>query len=721
MYVLMQLADVPEALKYKKINSAYFHVYIQNYVGPSSSLYGEYTVNDISSQFDVDTATYNSVGMWRVEDQTVYKSTIPGYSQFTWKNYKNSLRNFYGIAVYPGATLKIQTPYGSNRPYFLVDYDDYDLGVTAIYLSPSSYVPQSVAQSFTWTLAAEDNFTISPLEATSVMMQWREGSSGSIHNIQSSSKTSVSVPAGTFPSSDIQWRVAVTANSGVTKYSNWVSIQVLFPRIESPTPSSGYVPKNKASEFSWSLVQPTSNTAKQKATQISAVFKWRAYDGAQIHEIPVSGSTTKVTVPANTFTTASFQWMVTATANGGATASSDWMTCSTLEVTSTARAVSPKNTVIQSGVDIVFTWEHIITTGTAPTGFDIQYSTDKSDWKDLLSGKTSETTATLQNNALPGGTVYWRVRTYNTDNAPGAWSDPAEIIVIAPPAAPTIQLEKISPRPIIRWSSLDQVAYEVEIVGVETYSQYGNANRYQSRAVLPDGLYTVRVRIQNKYAFWSAWGEASLTVFNSPSGSISLMATASETGEVQLSWSATGAFISFQILRNGSVIGDTTGRSYLDRLAIGACSYQIRGIVDSSGNYSLSGVQALTVTVPTVEIAPVSGGDWLALPYTTTDIREVSVSTSKSVTYQQFLGSPLPVGVVGEALSKSVQLSCAFPYRLQADAAKLEALIGQLVCVKDPRGRRYLGILGSMSHVSSRFYLSYNLTITPVACEEVDL
>ena len=81
----------------------------------------------------------------------------------------------------------------------------------------------------------------------------------------------------------------------------------------------------------------------------------------------------------------------------------------------------------------------------------------------------------------------------------------------------------------------------------------------------------------------------------------------------------------------------------------------------------------------------------------------------------------LPVGAVGEALSKSVQLSCAFPYRLQADAAKLEALIGQLVCVKDPRGRRYLGILGSMSHVSSRFYLSYNLTITPVACEEVDL
>ena len=714
----IKLGAIPDNLKYKNITDARFCLYIQSF--GSAALSKVYYVYRFTEPFDVNTVTHNTAkitatGLKEVVLETEPPGYVKGISGLSWnKEYLN------GIQIFCTEDLTYQTPYGANKPYILYTHDTENAGIEPSGLSPNQYGTQSLDQQFSWTPANNAN-TLSPLSAVSTVLQWRKNESSQIQTISANNGTSVSIPAGELNFEKIQWRVGITSNSGATKYSDWIAITMLPPRIDSPTPSSGYVPKSAPSEFNWSLVQPTGETTKVQTTQISAVFKWRESQESPINEIRVSGSESKIIVPAGTFTSDSIQWMVTATANGGATASSDWMTCTTIEPTSTAKAVSPIKTVIQSGTDLQFFWEHIITTGTAPTGFDIQYSTDKSDWKDLLSGKTSETTATLQNNALPGGTVYWRVRTYNTDNVPGAWSDPAEIIVIAPPAAPSIQLEKISPRPILRWSSLDQVAYEVEIVGVETYSQYGNANRYQSHAVLPDGLYTVRVRIQNRYAFWSAWGEASLTVFNSPGSAITLSATASKTGEVQLSWSTTGAFASYQILRNGAVIGETTERSYLDRLAIGACSYQIRGIVDSAGNYSLSGVQALTVTVPTVQIAPVSGGDWLALPYTTTDIREVSVSTSKSVTYQQFLGSPLPVGVVGEALSKSVQLSCAFPYRLQADAAKLEALIGQLVCVKDPRGRRYLGILGSMSHVSSRFYLSYSLTITPVACEEVEL
>lgn len=383
--------------------------------------------------------------------------------------------------------------------------------------------------------------------------------------------------------------------------------------------------------------------------------------------------------------------------------------------------ISPKNATVDGKSVIKFEWLHINQSGTDQTKAEIQTGTSIDNFNTTITIYGSEKFYNAPANSFSAGDLYWRVRTYNADGVAGDWSETAHIIVISAPEIPLLILERISPRPIVRWESDGQISFEVEIVGVESAQQYGSESRYEGKTILEEGIYTIRVRVQNKYSLWSPWAEASLTVFNAPGGTISLSATASKTGEVQLSWSTTGAFISFQILRNGAVIGETTERSYLDRLAIGACSYQIRGILDSAGNYSLSGVQALTVTVPTVQIAPVSGGDWLALPYTTTDIREVSVSTSKSVTYQQFLGAPLPVGVVGEALSKSVQLSCAFPYRLQADAATLEALIGQLVCVKDPRGRRYLGILGSMSHVSSRFYLSYSLTITPVTCEEVEL
>ena len=97
----------------------------------------------------------------------------------------------------------------------------------------------------------------------------------------------------------------------------------------------------------------------------------------------------------------------------------------------------------------------------------------------------------------------------------------------------------------------------------------------------------------------------------------------------------------------------------------------------------------------------------------------MATSVSRAVTYQQFLGAQLPTATVSDALTISHQLSTALPWSRKADADRLEAMIGQLVCVKDPRGERFVGVLGSYSKTSSRFYLAYSLTITPVDWEEV--
>ena len=493
--------------------------------------------------------------------------------------------------------------------------------------------------------------------------------------------------------------------------------------------------------FSWQLASLPfpNNPSDEDKTNIVAkyIFLWHASDDSIVNEIELDNKPYYKSVPNQFSNNNILYWSIKGqmengliihprkpiSAVGDNPTKNEWYTLNLTDndTEPSAAIIYPNNTVIDGTKEIIFSWLHTNISGTPQTRADIQTGSTPDQLTGFATIQGAANTYSAPANSFTAGDLYWRVRTYNADGVAGEWSETAHIIVISASPAPLLILERISPRPIIRWETVGQVACEVEIVRIETSQQYGSVNRYEAKTILEAGIYTIRVRIQNQYSLWSPWAEASLTVFNSPGGTISLAATASKTGEVQLSWSTTGAFASCQILRNGAVIGETTERSYLDRLAIGACSYQIRGIVDSAGDYSLSGVQALTVTVPTVAIAPVSGGDWLALPYTTTDIREVSVSLSKSVTYQQFLGSPLPVGVIGETLSKSVQLSCAFPYRLQADAAKLEALIGQLVCVKDPRGRRYLGILGSMSHVSSRFYLSYSLTITPVACEEVEL
>ena len=711
--VALKFPSISGDLRFKRINSVNLLFYVNSY---SSSIYSTTLYAwGIKNDFDTNSVTYSQLEQNGFYDVDVYRASSPGWVQFI-EDFKYDLKSKSGILLDAPSLCTYYTPYGAYKPYLLIDHDDEVAGIEPYNFSPTSYATQSIAQTFSWIFGTS-GLTIETLSPTSTKFQWRLNESSQIHDIDANNSLSVSVPAGTFPSGTIQVRVTVTANSGVTKSTQWYTIQVLPPRIDSPTPSSGYVPKYKDTEFNWSLVQPTSQTAKVQATQLSAVFKWRENAGSVIHEIPVSGSQTRVTVPAGTFTSDSIQWMVTATASGNVTASSEWMTCTTLEATSTAKALSPKSTVIQSGADITFAWEHIISTGSAPTGFDIQYSTDKILWLDLLSGKTSETTAVLANNTLPGGTVYWHVRTYNTDGLAGAWSDPAEIIVIAPPAAPVITLEQISPRPVIRWTSTDQAAYELEIVDVGSVARYGSDNRYQTKSILPDGLHTVRIRIQNRYSQWSAWAEASFTIFNTPGGSISLSALAASNGDVSLSWSQ-GAFTGYEVLRDGVVIARTDQVAYTDRWAVGQVQYQVRGIVDAAGNYSLSNAVALAVSVRTVQIAPVSGGDWLALPYTTTDIREVATSVSRAVTYQQFLGAQLPTAIVSEALTITHQISTALPWSRKADADRLEAMIGQLVCVKDPRGERFVGVLGSYSKTSSRFYLAYSLTITPVDWEE---
>ena len=91
------------------------------------------------------------------------------------------------------------------------------------------------------------------------------------------------------------------------------------------------------------------------------------------------------------------------------------------------------------------------------------------------------------------------------------------------------------PRPEIRWQSDEQQAYQVEIDGVYTSgTRFGTGKTWKAPFYLADGNYTVRVRVQNEYGFWSPWGTAALPVTNVPGGAITL--TAEGGIEAALSW-----------------------------------------------------------------------------------------------------------------------------------------------------------------------------------------
>lgn len=480
------------------------------------------------------------------------------------------------------------------------------------------------------------------------------------------------------------------------------------------SPKAGAIDKSHDVLFTWNTEAPY--PCVPNLVQSSATFQWRTDSGGTIHSSIISGNTSSFTVPAGTFTGTSIQWRIVVTANSGKTTTSDWVTLSTADAISAASAISPNGEIVDTTAPVTFTWSHIISTGTAQTKAELQLSTDKQVWSALATVTGAERTYTAPPNTLGSGTKYWRVRTYNTDNAAGAWSEPAEFICVGAPAAPIVSIRAQTPRPVVGWQSAEQLAYQVELAGQPVSSvYYGTEKTWTSPTYLPDGAYTVRVRVQNEYGLWSPWGEAALQVVNVPGAAISLTVDADDAA--LLTWQTTGSYDFFLIYRDGRLIGRTTERSFTDAASVGNVTYQVRGCYGSSANYGLSPEIAAIVSVQYITLSDMDTGAILPLPYSESAHRTTSRTRKQGVQAVQLAGRAYPVIERSEHMAQSISVACAF--YTQEDCAALEAMLGHLVTVRTPEGRMVTGCLAQlMERTDGGFYSVYTFSVNQADWEE---
>ena len=89
--------------------------------------------------------------------------------------------------------------------------------------------------------------------------------------------------------------------------------------------------------------------------------------------------------------------------------------------------LEPSGVTLDGSKPITFKWEHVSPTGDPPYGYELEYSTDRYDWKSIHSvssvGNLSPvaTQYTTSNLNFGNNIIYWRVRTYNTCDIPGDW------------------------------------------------------------------------------------------------------------------------------------------------------------------------------------------------------------------------------------------------------------------------------------------------------------
>ena len=489
--------------------------------------------------------------------------------------------------------------------------------------------------------------------------------------------------------------------------------EIVGINLSSLSPSNGSIVAANSTTFSWA--EKASGCCYEAISRTSAKFRWRKSASDTVKEIDVPGTATSITIPANTFSGDSIQWQLSVTANSGVTTTSDWMTLSLTDVESTAVAVAPDRAVLDGSSDNVFKWEHVISTGTAQTKAELQQSMDGSTWTALATVTGAATTWTAPAGTFTSGTKYWRVRTYNSKGAAGAWSAATQFIVLAAPATPPVSIVSTEPRPEIRWQSDEQQAYQVEIDGVyASGTRFGTGKTWKAPFYLADGNYTVRVRVQNEYGFWSPWGTAALPVTNVPGGTITL--TASTENAVTLAWVDSGNYDFYIVYRDGTPIAKVEEHGCVDNMAIGACTYQVRGCYSGNDYYGVSAEVSVSVTPKYNVLYDMDAGEWLAMKHSGLTNQPVTRSISRSIAEVRLSGYTYPVAERSKAKTATYDGNVVFLNRDSAE--KFEGMIGHLVCLKLHTSGGCIGYLNEVSGEVNQYKSVYSFMVTQIEYEE---
>jgi hypothetical protein len=483
------------------------------------------------------------------------------------------------------------------------------------------------------------------------------------------------------------------------------------PKATNMSPSSGaYRNPRVPIIFSWAA-EGTEATFGLPV-QLSAKLRYRKRAESTYTEIEISGSDMSYTMPASTLEVTNYEWQVVVTTDGGDSSDAAWYALNTADsAPKKPTGLAPAGDYVSVDESNVFSWQHNIDTGSVQTKADLQYSLDNGAWQVLGTVAGSDQTVAIPADTLPSGRLRWRVRTYNTDDIAGEWSDPAAIVGVGAPPAPIITGIALTSRPAVSWQSLGQVGYQVQIGEYDTGEVGGQAKAHKIPYYLPNGTYTARVRIKGASLLWSAWTEQEFVIAVTGPTKPTLAAEVI-AGTAVLTFSATEKLY---LLRDGVPIANVTGlTNYTDASVLGEAVYTLRAI-DTSDNYTDSDPVGVTVSVPLGMVATLAAVDDLANPValklTRGVRRSITGSKIRAATYHHYAGREYPVARYSGHSTGSYELSVAFISALDRD--RLLTLLDRrrTMLYRDKWGNRWYVTIPDNGYEQDRIATSITLTM----------
>lgn len=488
-----------------------------------------------------------------------------------------------------------------------------------------------------------------------------------------------------------------------------VEVEYAAPEIWGFGPS-GWIDVHKDNRFFWSIRYDSSDVIGS-VSQSSASFQWKDGENGAVHEV-ILGAQNEYVVPANTFPkSGNLLWRVVVTANNGEVAENmDWTKLSAFDSIPVLKPITPVGEYIEARGSVRFAWSYSIETGSKQTAYEVQIKSDSMDWKTIASGQGAASEILVGAELIPAGTLQWRVRGANFDGVFSDWTTPATFVAIAAPTMPSLRVVEATPRPVIAWQGAGQQGYEAEIGDYYSGVVYGTQKEAKSSIYLPDGTVRARVRIVNEFGLWSEWAEIEFQVSNEPiAGNIVL--TTRGGVDATLSWNVLADVDAYLIYRNGKLIGTTKNGTYKDRLFLGTADYFVRAVQDGSDFYVDSNASTAETKTEHVLISKY-GGEWIDLEYSLTATPSVQTTTNSEVTLMRYMGRTYPMPEYSPQKSRLYKLNVAFKDMLEA--AAFEALLGELVVVKDQYGNFVVGVMESVQKTQTAFFTSFSTTISQV-------
>lgn len=350
----------------------------------------------------------------------------------------------------------------------------------------------------------------------------------------------------------------------------------------------------------------------------------------------------------------------------------------TTDGTAVATCVSPVGVYTNRTVN--FIWSHYTEYGTPQYAYDLQYSANNgSSWTTVANHVVSSTNNTTVN-INSAGLYLWRVRTYNTLNQAGSWSQASFINNI--PANPPSGLQVTTKgRPTVSWVASSQSAYQVQVLlnGTITYDSgaiyTGQTSHFINDYFDDTRAYQVRARLYNNLGNVSGWVS---TGYQQPEVlDVEFDVEQNVSGGAKITLYPDETFQKYYIKRNGVLIGQFINNTYVDYFASGQTNYTVVGITPD--DYSDMQTKELFVTYPCATIVTLDG-----IPFEVNkrmnEAFEMEVEGETDATRVNYIGESTPVHLFNKLVTKSFTITCF------DDNDILNDIIGKVVFYSDNWG-----------------------------------